>query len=104
VLLISVPLYHALGTGREADSIRESDGDVASNGHATLHSLFVSNNRLTSPPSLATGVLRAKNKSTTLVERLVQIGFVSYVFTLTTNVMPFVLFCATFAFLYTLIP
>ena len=39
-----------------------------------------------------------------LVERLVQIGVVSYLFTLTTNVMPFVLFCATFTFLYKVIP
>jgi membrane protein len=48
--------------------------------------------------------LIASAQSYWLVERLVQIGFVSYVFTLTTNVMPFVLFCATFAFLYKLIP
>jgi membrane protein len=48
--------------------------------------------------------LIASAQSYWLVERLVRIGFVSYVFTLTTNVMPFVLFCATFAFLYKLIP
>ncbi len=48
--------------------------------------------------------LIASAQSYWLVERLVRIGFVSYIFTLTTNVMPFVLFCATFAFLYKLIP
>ena len=48
--------------------------------------------------------LIASAQSYWLVERLVQIGFVSYIFTLTTSVMPFVLFCATFAFLYKLIP
>jgi len=48
--------------------------------------------------------LTASAQSYWLVERLVQIGFVSYIFTLTTNVMPFVLFCATFTFLYKLIP
>jgi membrane protein len=48
--------------------------------------------------------LTASAQSYWLVERLVQIGFVSYLFTLTTNVMPFVLFCATFTFLYKLIP
>src|SRR6266545_982300 len=47
--------------------------------------------------------LTASAQSYWLVERLVQIGFVSYIFTLTTNVMPFVLFCATFTFLYKLI-
>jgi membrane protein len=48
--------------------------------------------------------LTASAQSYWLIERLVQIGFVSYVFTLATNVMPFVLFCATFTFLYKLIP
>jgi membrane protein len=48
--------------------------------------------------------LIASAQSYWLVERLVRIGFVSYIFTLTTNVMPFVLFCATFAFLYKVIP
>src|SRR5437867_11769671 len=48
--------------------------------------------------------LTASAQSYWLVERLIQIGFVSYIFTLTTNVMPFVLFCATFTFLYKLIP
>lgn len=48
--------------------------------------------------------LIASAQSYWLVERLVQIGFVNYIFTLTTNVMPFVLFCGTFAFLYKLIP
>ncbi|MGH7874972.1 MAG: YhjD/YihY/BrkB family envelope integrity protein, partial [Candidatus Binatia bacterium] len=48
--------------------------------------------------------LTASAQSYWLVERLVKIGFVSYVFTLTTNVMPFVLFSATFTFLYKLIP
>ena len=48
--------------------------------------------------------LTASAQSYWLVERLVQIGFVSYIFTLTTNVMPFLLFCATFTFLYKVIP
>jgi membrane protein len=48
--------------------------------------------------------LTASAQSYWLVERLIQIGFVSYVFTLATNVMPFVLFCATFTFLYKVIP
>jgi membrane protein len=48
--------------------------------------------------------LTASAQSYWLVERLVKIGFVSYVFTLATSVMPFVLFCATFTFLYKLIP
>ena len=48
--------------------------------------------------------LTASAQSYWLVERLVKIGFVSYLFTLTTNIMPFVLFCATFTFLYKLIP
>ena len=39
-----------------------------------------------------------------LVERLFEIGFFSYIFTLTTSVMPFVLLCATFTFLYKLMP
>jgi membrane protein len=48
--------------------------------------------------------LTASAQSYWLIERLVQIGFVSYIFTLTTNIMPFVLFCGTFTFLYKLIP
>jgi membrane protein len=48
--------------------------------------------------------LTASAQSYWLVERLFEIGFVSYVFTLTTSVMPFVLLCATFTFLYKLIP
>lgn len=48
--------------------------------------------------------LTASAQSYWLVERLFQIGFVSDIFTLTTNVMPFVLLCATFTFLYKLIP
>jgi membrane protein len=48
--------------------------------------------------------LTASAQSYWLVERLVKIGFLSYVFTLATSVMPFVLFCATFTFLYKLIP
>ena len=38
------------------------------------------------------------------MERLFEIGFVSYLFTLTTSLMPFVLLCATFTFLYKFIP
>jgi membrane protein len=48
--------------------------------------------------------LTASAQSYWLVERIIQIGFVSYVFTLTTSVMPFVLLCGTFTFLYKLIP
>jgi membrane protein len=48
--------------------------------------------------------LIASAQSYWLIERLVQIGFVNYIFTLATNIMPFVLFCATFTFLYKLIP
>lgn len=48
--------------------------------------------------------LTASAQSYWLVERLIKIGFVSYVLTLATNVMPFILFCATFTFLYKLIP
>ncbi|HWO41284.1 MAG TPA: YhjD/YihY/BrkB family envelope integrity protein [Candidatus Eisenbacteria bacterium] len=48
--------------------------------------------------------LTASAQSHWLVERLVQIGFVSYVLTLATSVMPFTLLCATFTFLYKLIP
>jgi membrane protein len=48
--------------------------------------------------------LTASAQSYWLVKRLVQIGFVSYIFTLATSVMPFVLLCATFTFLYKLIP
>ena len=36
--------------------------------------------------------------------RLFEIGFFSYMFTLATSVMPFVLLCATFTFLYKLMP
>jgi membrane protein len=48
--------------------------------------------------------LTASAQSYWLVERLFEIGFISYIFTLTTSVMPFVLLCATFTFLYKLIP
>src|ERR671923_1771119 len=48
--------------------------------------------------------LTASAQSYWLVERLFEIGFVSYIFTLTTSVMPFLLLCATFTFLYKLIP
>src|SRR5260370_37072099 len=48
--------------------------------------------------------LTASAQSYWLVERLFEIGFVSYLFTLTTRVMPFVLLCATFTFLYKFIP
>ena len=48
--------------------------------------------------------LTASAQSYWLVERLFRIGFVSYIFTLTTSVMPFILLCATFTFLYKLIP
>ena len=48
--------------------------------------------------------LTASAQSHWLVERLFEIGFVSYLFTLTTSVMPFVLLCATFTFLYKFIP
>lgn len=48
--------------------------------------------------------LTASAQSYWLVERLFEIGFVSYLFTLTTSVMPFVLLCATFTFLYKFIP
>jgi membrane protein len=48
--------------------------------------------------------LTASAQSYWLVERLYKIGFVSYFFTLTTSVMPFVLLCATFTFLYKFIP
>src|SRR5919106_1289858 len=48
--------------------------------------------------------LTASAQSYWLVERLFEIGFVSYIFTLTTSVMPFVLLCGTFTFLYMLIP
>ncbi len=48
--------------------------------------------------------LTASAQSYWLVARLFEIGFVSYVFTLTTSVMPFLLLCATFTFLYKLIP
>src|ERR671923_1319926 len=48
--------------------------------------------------------LTASAQSYWLVERLFQIGFISYIFTLATSVMPFILLCATFTFLYKLIP
>jgi membrane protein len=48
--------------------------------------------------------LTASAQSYWLVERLFAIGLVSYLFTLTTAVMPFVLLCATFTFLYKFIP
>jgi len=48
--------------------------------------------------------LTASAQSYWLVARLFKIGFVSYVFTLTTSVIPFVLLCATFTFLYKFIP
>jgi membrane protein len=48
--------------------------------------------------------LTASAQSYWLVERLFEIGFVSYLFTLTTSVMPFILLCATFTFLYKFIP
>ena len=48
--------------------------------------------------------LTASAQSYWLVERLFEIGFFSYMFTLTTSVMPFVLLCATFTFLYKLLP
>ncbi len=48
--------------------------------------------------------LTASAQSYWLVERLFEIGFVSYIFTLTTSVMPFALLCATFTFLYKFIP
>ncbi len=48
--------------------------------------------------------LTASAQSYWLVERLFEIGFFSYLFTLTTSVMPFVLLCATFTFLYKFIP
>src|SRR5678816_4346471 len=48
--------------------------------------------------------LTASAQSYWLVERLFEIGFVNYLFTLTTSVMPFVLLCATFTFLYKFIP
>ena len=48
--------------------------------------------------------LTASAQSYWLVERLFAIGLVSYLFTLTTAVMPFVLLCATFTFLYKFMP
>ena len=48
--------------------------------------------------------LTASAHSYWLVERLFEIGFFSYMFTLATSVMPFVLLCATFTFLYKLMP
>ena len=48
--------------------------------------------------------LTASAQSYWLVERLFEIGFFSYMFTLATSVMPFVLLCATFTFLYKLMP
>src|SRR5947199_8196097 len=49
-------------------------------------------------------ILTASAQSYWLVERLFAIGLVSYLFTLTTVVMPFVLLCATFTFLYKFMP
>jgi membrane protein len=48
--------------------------------------------------------LTASAQSYWLVERLFRIGFVSYIFTLTTSVMPVILLCVTFTFLYKFIP
>jgi membrane protein len=48
--------------------------------------------------------LTASAQSYWLVERLFAIGLVSYLFTLTTAVMPFILLCATFTFLYKFVP
>ncbi len=48
--------------------------------------------------------LTASAQSYWLVERLFEIGFFSYIFTLATSVMPFVLLCATFTFLYKFMP
>jgi membrane protein len=48
--------------------------------------------------------LTASAQSYWLVERLFETGFFSYMFTLATSVMPFVLLCATFTFLYKLMP
>src|SRR5215510_8448440 len=48
--------------------------------------------------------LTASAQSYWLIECLFEVGFFSYMFTLTTSVMPFVLLCATFTFLYKLLP
>jgi membrane protein len=48
--------------------------------------------------------LTASAQSYWLVERLFQFQFIDYFFALMTSVMPFVLLCATFTFLYKLIP
>src|SRR5437867_13150070 len=48
--------------------------------------------------------LTASAQSYWLVERLFAIGLVRYLFSLSTAVMPFVLLCATFTFLYKFIP
>ena len=48
--------------------------------------------------------LTASAQSYWLVGRLFEIGFVSYIFTLTTSVVPFILLCATFTFLYKFVP
>jgi membrane protein len=48
--------------------------------------------------------LTASAQSYWLVERLTQIQFVSDLFTLATRVIPFVLLCATFTFVYKLLP
>jgi membrane protein len=48
--------------------------------------------------------LTASAQSYWLIERLFEIGLFSYMFTLATSVMPFVLLCATFTFLYKLMP
>src|SRR5437667_7736027 len=48
--------------------------------------------------------LTASAQSYWLVDRLFALGLVSYLFTLATAVMPFILLCATFTFLYKFIP
>jgi membrane protein len=48
--------------------------------------------------------LTASAQSYWLVERLIRIGFVSYILTLTTSVMPFILLCVTFTFIYKFVP
>jgi membrane protein len=48
--------------------------------------------------------LTASAQSYWLVERLFQVQFVSEIFTLATRVMPFILLCGTFTFLYKLLP
>ncbi|HWP58471.1 MAG TPA: YhjD/YihY/BrkB family envelope integrity protein [Candidatus Acidoferrales bacterium] len=48
--------------------------------------------------------LTASAQSYWLVERLAQFAFMEHFFALTTSVMPFLLMCATFTFLYRLVP